>query len=706
MTAQGTEQRRLAAIMFTDMVGYTALTQRNETLALELLEEQRALLRGLFPSFNGREVETTGDGFLLEFASALEAARCAIEIQRALATRNISVGPERQIQLRIGIHVGDIVHREGHVLGDGVNIAARLQPLAPPGGICISVDVARQVQNNLEATVVRLGEAELKNVRLPMEICRIVLPWEQITAPTTPALAGASPSPVPQVTQPPATTRMPILSRQLVVVLGLLLLGILGSWLWMRGGRSPSQLGRTAGPIKSLAVKPLDDFSGDTNQAYLSDGMTEALCAALGNISALRVPGRSSVMRFKGTQKTIQEMARELNVDAMVEGSVQRASNRLLITLQLVEAATDRHLWATNFERDLGDFFKVQTEIAQALAQEVQVRLTPEDRTRLARAKTVNRDALEAYLIGMHHWWNWSYAETTNALGYFQRAIALDAGYAPAYAGASLAYQWTPGDPAITGPKARQAAERAVQLDPEFSDGFAARGNVRALYDWDWPGAEADLRRAIQLNPKSSLALDLYNNFLTIRGRFGEAVAVLEQALENDPLAAGLHSDLGFTLTVAHRDAEAVTHLRKSLELDPNFEQAHGYLGGVYWRLGQITEAEAEFLAAVRDEPMSVMERYHLAEFYAATGKKEDARKVVAQADQLAKASYVSPCNAAVRHLALGETEAALDSLESACAHRDPLLVVVYRLPAYDSLRDQPRFQALARKIQAGGREK
>jgi class 3 adenylate cyclase/TolB-like protein/Tfp pilus assembly protein PilF len=692
--------------MFTDMVGYTALTQRNERLALDLLEEQRQLLRGLFPGFNGREVETTGDGFLVEFASALEAARCAIEIQRALATRNISVGPERQIQLRIGIHAGDIVHRDGHVLGDGVNIAARLQPLAPPGGICISVDVARQVQHNLEATVVRVGEAELKNVRLPMEICRIVLPWEHVPQPTSPARARASPGPLPQVTPPLATTRKANPPGLLFVVLGLALLAFLGSWLWLPKGRLTAQRGLAAGPIKSLAVKPLDDFSGDTNQAYLSDGMTEALCAALGNISALRVPGRSSVMRFKGTQKTIQEMARELNVDALVEGSVQRASNRLLITLQLVEAATDRHLWATNFERDLGDFFKVQTEIAQALAQEVQVRLTPEDRTRLARARAVNRDALEAYLVGMHHWWNWSDAETTNALAYFQRAIALDPGYAPAYAGASLAYQWTPGDPAATGPKARQAAERAVQLDPELSDGFAARGNVRVAYDWDWPGAESDLRRAIQLNPKSSLALDLYNNFLTIRGRFGEAVAVLEQALENDPLAAGLHSDLGFTLLVAHRDAEAVTHLRMSLELDPNFEQGHSYLGDVYWRLGQTNEAEAEFLVVVRVAPKSALQRYKLAQFYAGIRKKDEAAKVVSQADELATPQFISPCTTAIRHLALDEPQAALDSLESASAQRDPTLVVLPPLPAFDSLRDRPRFQALVRKIQAGGREK
>src|SRR2546426_612511 len=185
MPNEGIEQRKLAAIMFTDMVGYSALTQRNERLALELLDEHRRLLRELFPKFNGREIETTGDGFLVEFASALEAARCAIEIQRTLATHNISVPPERQIQLRIGIHVGDVVHKDGHVLGDGVNIAARLQPLAEPGGICISVDVARQVQHNLEANVVRMGEKELKNIRLPMEICRIVLPWEKPALPFT-----------------------------------------------------------------------------------------------------------------------------------------------------------------------------------------------------------------------------------------------------------------------------------------------------------------------------------------------------------------------------------------------------------------------------------------------------------------------------------------------------------------------------------------
>ncbi|MSU63160.1 MAG: hypothetical protein EXS31_12330 [Pedosphaera sp.] len=188
-------------------------------------------------------------------------------------------------------------------------------------------------------------------------------------------------------------------------------------------------------------MKPLDDFSGDTNNAYLSDGMTEALCAALGNVSALRVPGRSSVMRYKGGQKSISEMAKELNVEAIVEGSVQRTTTNMLVTVQLIEAATDRHLWATNYKRDLSDFVVVQSEVALAIANEVQARLTPEDQARLARAHTANREVIEACLLGMHHLWKVSDEGVTNALKHFQKAIQIDPNHALGYAGAALAYE-------------------------------------------------------------------------------------------------------------------------------------------------------------------------------------------------------------------------------------------------------------------------
>jgi TolB-like protein len=302
----------------------------------------------------------------VEFASALEATRCAVEIQRTLSERNQVQPAQRDIRLRIGIHIGEVVHKNGKVMGDAVNIAARLEPLAPAGGICVSNAVFEQVRNKLEQTFASLGPAELKNIELPMAVHRVVMPWER--GAETGSISTARPSGArvgSTVSQgvPQRRTRM-------LTLLALGAVGVAGltfGWKFVHQRRSSSPATKATLRIASLAVKPLDDISGDTNQAYFSDGMTEALCAALGNISALRVPGRSSVMRYKASTKSIPEMAKELRVDAIVEGSVQRAANRMLVTVQLVEASTDRHLWATNYNRDLSDFFQVQNELALAL---------------------------------------------------------------------------------------------------------------------------------------------------------------------------------------------------------------------------------------------------------------------------------------------------------------------------------------------------
>ena len=338
------------------MVGYSALSQRNEKLALELLAENQRLLRTQFPLFNGREIKTTGDGFLVEFPSALQATQCAVEIQRAVVARNATEPAERRIQVRIGIHVGDVVHREADMYGDGVNIAARIEPLAIGGGICLSDTVYAQVRNKLDVGVTKLNSPGLKHVEVPIDVYRLVLPWDTPRS-SRREEAHSERSAGSQSLLTSAATRLGW-PAALVVFAGAIV------W-WSSHHRGTKPLAqKSAVSITSVAVKPLDDFSGDSNNAYLSDGMTEALCAALGNVSALRVPGRSSVMRYKGGQKSIQEMARELNVEAIVEGSVQRAGSNLLVTVQLIEAATDRHLWATNYQRDLSDFFKVQNEVA------------------------------------------------------------------------------------------------------------------------------------------------------------------------------------------------------------------------------------------------------------------------------------------------------------------------------------------------------
>src|ERR1043165_556897 len=272
--SDNTEQRKLAAIMFTDMVGYSALSQRNEQLAQELLEEHRALLRPLFARFNGTEIKTIGDAFLVEFHSALEAAQCGIEIQRALAKRNHDVPNDRRVEIKIGIHIGDVVHRGGDVYGDGVNIASRIEPLAGAGGICVSMDVERQVRNALEARLEKLAPTELKNISVPMDLFRIVLPWERKAEVTRQKSQVRKRDVVPP-------------SRQFIWIGALALFLIVGiGWWWIRQ-HAVTPIAAKSSKITSLAVLPFKNYSADPNQEYFADGMTDLLTTELSGIGAL-----------------------------------------------------------------------------------------------------------------------------------------------------------------------------------------------------------------------------------------------------------------------------------------------------------------------------------------------------------------------------------------------------------------------------------
>src|SRR5436190_17593522 len=318
--------------MFTDMVGYTALAQRNEALALELLEEHRRILRSIFPRFNGTEIKTIGDAFLVEFQSALEAAQCALEIQRTLAKRNPDVSREHRIELRIGIHVGDVVHREGDVYGDGVNIASRIQPVAGIGGICISVDVERQIHNALEARFEKLAPVELKNVEVPMDLFRIVLPWERDT----------------QLRAEPQ--RRAVKQRRSIPVgwLGaavLLLIGIAAWFLFSRYHVPSKQSAVTELPAKSIAVLPFENLSRDPDNAFFTDGVQDQILTALSKVADLKVISRTSVMQYKsGVTRNLRRIGEELGVAHVVEGSVQRAANKVRVNAQLIDARTDAHL--------------------------------------------------------------------------------------------------------------------------------------------------------------------------------------------------------------------------------------------------------------------------------------------------------------------------------------------------------------------------
>src|SRR4051794_32675670 len=390
--------------MFTDMVGYSALSQRDEKLAQQLLEEHRRLLREIFPRFHGSEIKTIGDAFLVEFNSALEAAQCAIEIQRALAKRNADALAGRQIQLKIGIHIGDVVHREGDVYGDGVNIASRIEPLAGAGGICISMDVERQIRNAVETRFEKLAPTQLKNISSAMELFRIVLPWEQQPEAKS-QKAEARTSPVTPKNKTPV----------LVTSVGLLLLTGIG-WWWTTLPRKNSSSQVASAPSatpatptvagtppaildKSIAVLPFDNLSEDKSNAFFADGVQDEILTNLAKVADLKVISRTSVMQFRDKgARNLREIAQQLGVAHVLEGSVQRAASKIRINAQLIDARNDAHLWAQTYDRDLADVFAIQSEIAKTIAEQLQARLSPKEEAVVEAKPTNDMVAYDLYL--------------------------------------------------------------------------------------------------------------------------------------------------------------------------------------------------------------------------------------------------------------------------------------------------------------------
>ncbi|MCR4404156.1 MAG: tetratricopeptide repeat protein [Candidatus Acetothermia bacterium] len=563
------EKRRLASFMLTDMAGYTALAQRDERLALELLEEQARLLRPVFNKHGGHEVKATGDGFLVEFSSALQATRCAIEIQKALAERNAVVAPARRIAIRIGLHVGDAVYRESDVFGDAVNITSRIEPLAEPGGICLSQQVYDQVWNKLEMPLVSLGKQVLKNVQLPMEVYRVVFPWE---------------------------------------------------------GESPGAAARVE--KTRIAVIPLVNISPDPLDEYFTDGMTEELIYRLSKIRELKVIAQTSVMRYKGAEKTVSEIGRELRVGTVLEGAVRKADNKLRITVQLVDVQSEEYLWSELYERTLEDVFAIQDDIAQRVAEALQVQLLGEHRKQLARRRAPNVGAYTLYLTGRQLWGMRLEEPLRMALEQFQQAIELDPGYALAYTGLADCYSvmvnwgFVPGREGY--PKAKEAVLKALELDDNLAEAHASLALIQWEYERKLAEAEAEFKQALELNPNYAPAHHWYALLLHRAGRNEEALAELEKALDLDPLSPIINSWFGSVLQSVGRLEEAKEQYRRTLELAPGFVHAHLGLGELKWLSWDWKGAEKEIKRAIQLAPDSPLGHIGYAYHLMALGRTAD----------------------------------------------------------------------------------
>lgn len=509
-------------------------------------------------------------------------------------------------------------------------------------------------------------------------------------APVSPAGSSAfTPGRVPRLL---ASVLAGLAGGALVVAI-LLGFNVAGARDWLRS--------RTSAPIRSLAVLPLQNLSNDPEQEYFADGMTEELITRLAQLGNVRVISRTSVMQYKGTKKRLPEIARELNVDSVVAGSVVRSGKHVRVTAQLLDASRDQHLWAQTYDRDLGDVLILQSEMSRAITDEIQAKLTPQQQKNLSKAARVDPAVQEDYLRGRYHLNNGGSTEIRKAIEYFQRAIGKDPRDARSYAGLAdsfLALDDFYEAPSQTMPKAQEAAQKAVDLDPDLAEAHTSLGAVHFLHDWDWPGAEKEMKRAIELNPGSADAHMWYAEFLAQMGRDAQAVSEIQRAEALDPLSLAVHVQAGWVFYLARKDKEATAEWGKAIDLDPKFAILHTSLWAAYLQKAEFRKVLTELPEEeVTDE--NTVNLAALAGSYAAAGRRSDAERVLAKLNAISKKRYVCPYEMGTAHALLGNKDQSIAWLRKAYQVHSACMADLKADPRLDSLRSDPRFEELLEKV-------
>jgi TolB-like protein/tetratricopeptide (TPR) repeat protein len=678
-------------VLFIDIVGYSKLLINEQS---EQIQTLRKIVRGTeqfrLAEGEGKLVRLpTGDGGALVFRNSPEApVLCALEISKALKNH-----PE--LRVRMGIHSGPVnevtdLNEQANIAGAGINIAQRVMDCGDAGHILVSKRVADDLEQYVQwrSLLHELGECEVKH---GARIGVVNFYSDEIGN-----------SQIPKKLQ--VFKRGRSLTRWSAIAAGLLLLvGIVAAFVIVSKKSTRPASGVSE---KSIAVLPFLNLSADKNDEYLSDGMTEELLNMLTRVKSLHVPGRSSSFAFKGKNEEdiFRKVGEQLHVNAVLEGSVRKAGDKLRITAQLINVADGFHLWSETYDRDMKDILAVQSDVARRVVEALQVQLGVEEARALTKKPTENPEAHRLYLLGRYHFAKFTRAGWTNAIHYFEQALQIDPNFALAYCGLADTYGWAGGQ-IMAGKEAwakeMELAQRAVALDPNLAEAHLSMGT--ALFSVLGPYAsEKELDRAVELNPNLPLIYDQYGWTFSEMGRFNEAIAAEKKALELDPLSTFLNTDLAFFLYWARRYEEATAQIRKTLELDPNNAFAHSILGWCLIGKGSKAEARTEFQKATTldDLPWYVSS---LGYACAVSGDRAKAEQILRDLEDLSKQRYVSPANRASVYLGLGENEKALDWLEKAYEDRDPIFWWINGDQLYDSVRNEPRFQALVQKV-AGGK--
>jgi TolB-like protein/class 3 adenylate cyclase/Flp pilus assembly protein TadD len=684
LNPEGSE-RRLAAILFTDLEGSTALMGTSEEAGLRAKERHRALVRQQVDGYHGRLIENPGDQTLSIFANALDAANCALAIQAETES-------ELDVRLHVGIHLGDVLMQGGEIHGDGVNIAARLCSLSEGGRAYISGEVYQSIRNQPNVAVAPMGERELKNVDRRVSVF---------------ALSGTPTAPVPRQESVPAQARTRSWPRPAAVAA--IVLALLAGAGWWGLTRAPPS---SPGPVRSLAVLPLNDLSDDPEQEYFTDGMTDALIADLAKIGSLRVISHTSTKRYKGTRTPIPEIARDLNVDGIIEGSVLRAGNSVRITVQLIDARTDHHLWSENYERDLSDVLALQGQVARAIAREIELELSSSEQTRLSNAGPVTPEAHEAYLKGRYFQHKETAEGGRKAVQYFERSIRLDPDYALAYSGladtlsCTPTHAWSsdgssffPAEPEQVITKAKINALKALELDDTLAEAHLSVGLVEAFGEWDWESAEANMRHAIELDRSYWWAYQAHGLVLSIMGRLDDALTQVQTAVAHAPMDSRPIIALAELYAWRGEPQKAIAEWEKAQEIDPMYPRLHQTLALTFCREGmpeKTVEPLEQATVLFPDDPLLMAD---LAYCYATSGRRDDAEGLLNELEELSERSYVSPVSFALVHVGLGRVDETFEWLEKAYAERAFGLPMIGLDSPYKPLRSDPRFADLLRRM-------
>jgi len=671
------QNRQLAAIMFTDIVGYTAMMQANEQKAVAVIKHYNSSLEKLVTQYNGQVLNYYGDGSLCIFPNATDAANCALAVQEELKN-------EPAVPLRIGLHIGEVFFEDAKALGDGVNVASRVQSLGQANNILVSGEFYDKIKNNSSITSVSLGQFDFKNVGKPLEV--FALTNQGLT--------------IPQRSKMEGKLKKRSGNKRFIIAASLIILLCAAGFLIYKTFFTDKPA--SGSNDQSIAVLPFVDMSPAKDQEYFSDGMSEELLNLLSKIPTLKVISRTSSFSFKGKNLDVRKIGENLGVANILEGSIRKSGNTLRITAQLIEVRNGTHLWSETYDREMKDVFALQDEISKMIVDILKIELSGKHANQLARGFTKNTEAYEDYLKGRYHWNMRTDDGIKKSIGYFEDAIKKDSNYAAAYAGLAdtyltlYDYELMSIDESTS--KAKEAAQRALKINPMLAEAHNSLAHIN-LHEWKWESAEKGFQKAIELDPAYVLAHHWYALCLTAIGKPNEAVNEMKKARELDPLSTRINADLGMAYLSAGKFDEAIEQEKNTLELNPKASGAFWIRGMAYQQKKNIGEAIKDYQHALELSPNDQNYLAALGHVYASSGNSSAARNILDTLSALNKTEHVSPFFFALVYAGLNDKEKALEWLQKAYEEKSGSVRYLKMEPRLQSLRNEPRYIALMKKI-------